>query len=80
MIRAAFLRRMGMAALATILFEVMVPEVESEPDTDGWHGTVKFQGHPEEFRYRMDGEVMTIDRPLSHPEWDGRTKLLLRLP
>lgn len=32
MIRAAFLRRMAFAALASALFEVRVPEVESEPE------------------------------------------------
>lgn len=32
MIRAAFLRRMAMVAVGSLLFEVRVPEIESEPE------------------------------------------------
>lgn len=46
MIRAAFIRRMAFAALACGFLDVRMPEIESEPDGDGWP---------------WDGWVMTTD-------------------
>ena len=76
MIRAAFLRRMGMAALATLLFEVRVPELESEPWDDGvvWVN-VRQEYTVARVRIWHDGELIH-DGPNLHGRvplvrWDG---------